>query len=117
MSEANASTSPAAAERLMVPRCLSCQKLFWYPRPTCPFCLGEAKLEAVSGKGTVYTYSVTRRAGPTPYCIAYVELEEGPRMLTHIADSDFEAVRIGSPVEVFFREAQNGARVPVFKLS
>jgi len=41
----------------------------------------------VSGKGTIYTFSVMQRADP-PYCIAYVELAE-VRMMTNIVDCDF----------------------------
>jgi len=117
MSSTNDAVKINPTERLMIPRCLSCHKLFWYPRPQCPFCLGDTKLEEASGIGSVYTFSITRRAGPTPYCIAYVELAEGPLMMTNIADCDLDAVRIGSPVHVYFREAPNGARVPYFTLS
>ena len=42
--------------------------------------------------GTIYTYTVVRRsmlpdfAASGPYVIAYVELEEGPRIMTNIVD-------------------------------
>lgn len=105
---------PQASDKLLVARCRECKQLFWYPRPLCPFCFGDAELEAVKGTGVVYTFSITRRGGPEPYCIAYVELDEGPRMLTRITDCDFETLRIGDRVKVGFRNEPNGARIPVF---
>ena len=50
-----------------------------------------------SGNGTIYTFSVMRRA-KEPYAIAYVTLAEGPTMMTNIVDCDFDALRIGQPV-------------------
>ena len=46
-----------------------------------------------SGKGTVYSYTIPRRGqGPcrdaAPFVVAYVELEEGPRILTNLVDVD-----------------------------
>ena len=50
-----------------------------------------------------------------PYCLAYVELDEGPRMLTNITDCDLDAVRIGQRVRVVFKPTQYGAPlVPMF---
>ena len=66
-----------------------------------------------SGKGVVYTYSIMRVAKPA-YAIAYVTLEEGVTMMTHIVDCEFEQVRIGMPVKVAFRPTQGGPPVPVF---
>jgi uncharacterized OB-fold protein len=72
--------------RFVVPTCGACGKAHWYPRAICPFCLSD-KIEwrAASGKGTIYTYSVMRRAKET-YAIGYVTLAEGPTMMTSIVD-------------------------------
>ena len=54
-----------------------------------------------SGRGTVHTFTVThqnrcpRSATQLPYVLAYVELEEGPRLLTNIVGCDPADVRIG----------------------
>ena len=50
----------------------------------------------------------------TPLVIAYVELEEGPRMLTNLVDCDPEGVAIGMPVEVRFDDTGEGSAVPRF---
>ena len=101
--------------RFTVPTCAACGKAHWYPRAICPFCASD-KIEwrAASGKGTIYTYSVMRRA-KEPYAIAYVTLAEGPTMMTNIVDCDFDALRVGQPVDVVFKDTENGPPVPMFK--
>jgi uncharacterized OB-fold protein len=101
---------------LLIPRCTACGEAHWYPRPLCPFCMGNPGWEVASGLGTVYTFSITRRAGPIPYCIAYVQLKEGPLVMTNIVDCDLERVRIGTPVKVVFHQAVDGTMVPMFTL-
>ena len=101
--------------KLLVKHCKSCGKAHWYPRTLCPFCMGETEWKPSSGRGKVYTYSITRRAGPNPFCIAYVTLDEGVSMMTHIVDTDLDSVKIGMPVQVkFVPTTGDGAPVPVF---
>lgn len=100
--------------RLCVRRCKSCDRLHWYPRPLCPFCLGETQWGTASGMGTIYSVSVTRKAGPIPYAIAYVTLDEGVTMLTNIVDCDLDTIRIGQRVKVCFKSAEDGAMIPMF---
>ncbi len=101
--------------RLLVKSCTSCGKKHWYPRALCPFCLGDTEWNDASGEGTVYSFSITRRAGPNPFCIAFVTLDEGVTMLSHIVDCDLDTVRIGQRVKVRFAPTENdGAPVPVF---
>lgn len=73
-----------------------------------------------SGKGTIYSFSVTRRGqGPwrdaIPYVLAYVELEEGPRVMTNIVDCDQSALEVGHRVEVVFHDTGQGNALPRFK--
>ncbi|MDB5452151.1 MAG: DNA-binding protein, partial [Caulobacteraceae bacterium] len=67
------------------------------------------------GQGVIYSYSVTRRGTPTPYCIAYVTLDEGPTMMTNIVDCDLDQVRIGQRVQVVFKPTgdASGSTPPV----
>ncbi len=99
---------------LRLRRCGTCQQAHWYPRPLCPFCLGDTAWEDASGGGTIYSVSVTRRAGPIPYAIAYVTLDEGVTMLSNIVDCDLDALHIGQRVKVCFKPAEGGASVPMF---
>ena len=105
----------AAAEgRLLIKYCTACGEPHHYPRAICPFC-GSDKTEWIeaSGRGTIYSYSVFRRA-PQPYAIAYVTLAEGPTMMTNIVDCDLDALRIGQAVRVAFKPTDGGPPVPMF---
>ena len=104
----------AAAGRLLLKRCAACTQPHHYPRVIGPFC-GSDRTEwtEATGRGTVYSYSVFRRA-PIPYAIAYVTLAEGVTMMTNIVDCDLDAIRIGQPVRVVFNPTEGGPPVPMF---
>ena len=47
---------------LLLPRCTSCASVVWYPRAHCPVCFStELKWEEMSGRGTVYSYSIVAK--------------------------------------------------------
>lgn len=106
----------AAAEgRLLVRRCRACGELHSYPRAICPHCQsGETEWVDSSGRGEVYAFSITRRAGPTPYAIAFVTLDEGVTMMTNIVDCDLDAIRIGQRVRVVFKPTEGDYMMPCF---
>ncbi len=101
--------------RFLIKRCTSCAKPHWYPRPLCPYCLGETEWIEASGRGTIYSVSVTRRAGPQAYAIAYVRLDEGVTMLTNIVDADFDTLKIGQAVAVTFKATEGDGVMPMFR--
>ena len=115
----NLETEPywAAAKdgKLMLKRCNACGEPHFYPRSLCPHC-GSSDVDWLesTGKGTIYSYSVMRRA-KIPYAIAYVTLDEGVTMLTNIVEADFDALGIGQAVQVAFRETEGGQALPVFR--
>jgi len=101
--------------RLLLPLCADCDRFHWYPRPFCPHCYSfNIKWHEASGKGTVHTSSLMRRA-KEPYIVAAVELEEGPIILSNIMSDDFSKAAIGARVTVGF-ECLNGTdrKMPVF---
>jgi len=103
-----------AQGRLMVKQCEACGEHFHYPRSHCPLCFSErTQWRRASGRGTIYSYSVMRRA-EVPYAIAYVTLEEGPTMMTNIVDCDFDRLRIGQAVQLTMRATQDGPPLPMF---
>jgi uncharacterized OB-fold protein len=113
----------AAAEgRLLLQRCGGCDAVVWYPRGFCPAC-GGRRLEwfEASGRGIVYSYSVIERGalgeyrGREPYVIAYVELEEGPRVLTNVVDCDPAGVRVGDAVSAVFHDTGEGSALVRFR--
>jgi uncharacterized OB-fold protein len=104
----------ATAGRLMFGSCTACGEAHYYPRLICPFCGSDrTELKAASGRGTVYSYTVMRRA-PVPYSIAFVTLAEGPTMMTNIVDCDLDAIRVGQPVKLVFKPTEGGAPLPMF---
>ena len=73
--------------------------------PLCAQCLTDTIEHFVaSGRGTVHTFTVTHQNllppfnEHLPYVLAYVELDEGPRVLTNIVGCDPDDVRIGQAV-------------------
>ncbi|HEX4111755.1 MAG TPA: Zn-ribbon domain-containing OB-fold protein [Stellaceae bacterium] len=107
----------AAKGQLLVKKCLACGELHYYPRSLCPFCHSDrTEWLAASGQGTIYSWSVMRRA-PEPYAIAYVTLAEGPRMLTNIVDCSFDDLKIGNAVTLVWKPSEGGPAVPMFTLA
>jgi uncharacterized protein len=104
--------------RLSVQRCTQCEHLQFYPRLICGECGGDPELIDVSGKGTVYTYTVVRRNGApafrdeVPYVLAMIELAEGPMMMGNITQCQPDEVSIGMPVVVDFVPASDDVGIP-----
>jgi len=95
-------------------RCASCAYYIHPPSPVCPNCLGrDQKPEAVSGRGTVVTFTVNHQVWnplvATPYVIALVEIDEQPglRLLTNIVECAPEDVKIGLRVRATFLEKED----------
>lgn len=96
-----------------------CAALQYYPRGPCVAC-GATDLgwEPASGRGTVYTHTVTYRSEQpgfkerVPYVPAWVELEEGVQVLTNIVGWDPARVRIGLPVRVTFEDVTPEISIP-----
>ena len=103
-----------AAGRWVVPHCEACDEWFWYPRRRCPLCGSwSVSYPEASGRGTIYSFTIIRRgAGPfrdvAPYALAYVELEEGPRLMTNVVAGDVTALRVGQAVRVVLDPAGDG---------
>jgi uncharacterized OB-fold protein len=106
---------------LVLQRCLTCGAVQHRPRALCAGCLSDRVQSFVaSGRGTVHTYTVTfQNQAPgfreaLPYVLAYVDLEEGPRLLTNVVGCEPASVRIGMPVAVEFADMDEVA-VPRFR--
>lgn len=108
-----------ATGKLHIAHCPSCRKYLHPPRPQCRDCGATPEFLAVSGLGTVFTFTVAHQqfhpAVPTPFVIALVELDEQAdlRLVTNIVDCDPDAVTTGMRVKVGF-ERQDEVFVPVF---
>ena len=107
---------------IVLQRCAACDTVQHRPRALCATCLSEHIEHFVaSGRGQVYTFTVTQQNNARgfreacPYVLAYVELEEGPRLLTNVVDCDPGSVRIGMPVVADFTPPDNDLAVPRFR--
>jgi len=90
--------------------CTRCGQCFFPPRSFCPDCrrAGNIVDYRFSGKGTVVTHTVIRTASEqfdqmTPYVLAIVKLDEGPRITAQLVCAPDE-VRIGMRVRPVFRK-------------
>jgi uncharacterized OB-fold protein len=94
--------------RLELPVCDACGHHIWYPRAWCPVCQdGAVTWTPLSGRGTVYARTILHKAmgawgAAAPFVIAYVELDEGPRVLTNVLTDEVGSVAVGTPVEAVF---------------
>lgn len=97
----------AAAGRLLVQRCGRCGQHQHYPAAMCRLCWSEdlSWIEA-KGTGTVWTFTVVGMPGhpawrdETPYVLALVELDEGPRLMTNVVDCPADSVHVGQRVQL-----------------
>lgn len=108
-----------AEGRLLIAHCSPCRRYFHPPRAACPTCGADPEFVAVSGRGTVFTFTVCHQqfnpSVPTPFVVALIELKEQPglRLPANVVDCDPDAVHSGMPVEVRF-ERHDNTWVPVF---
>jgi len=111
----------AAAEgKLLLKRCDACSKVYYFPRAVCPHCWSRKTSWIGSpGVGRIHSYTVVHLSpGPgfsVPYVLAYVDLDEGVRMLTNIVNCPTDGVEIGMPVKVTFEKLQEKVGVPLFE--
>ena len=97
--------------RFMLQRSRSTGVHTFYPRVAIPG-TGEQDLEWVAASGLATVYAITvNRARDGSYNLALVDLDEGPRMMTHI--DGVETVPIGTRVRACIVE-QDGAPLVVF---
>lgn len=108
-----------AGGELLVPYCETCARWVLPPEGSCPHCDSALVSRAVSGEGTVFTYTVNHHefnpAVPPPYVIAIIELTEQDdlRLAANVVDCEPDSVTVGMPVVVHF-ERQETADGPVF---
>ena len=97
-------------DELLLTRCEDCQRHHYHPSIVCRSC-GSSNLASVtaSGRGTVH--AATFNADAPDRNVALVELSEGPRVLTTLAEPDLP---IETPVEVYFDDGEQGRR-PCFR--
>jgi uncharacterized OB-fold protein len=106
----------AQDNRFILKFCNSCKEPHYYPRTICPHCgSNDTTWVESQGLGEIYSYTVMRRGVEVPFAMAYVRLNEGISVLTHLTNCDFDAIRIGQKVKVIFEETQDGVKTHLFE--
>jgi uncharacterized OB-fold protein len=112
-------TSGADGE-LRVLRCDACAYVIHPPVRYCPVCRSrQASPSGVSGRGTLYSFTVNHQPWDgvgDVYVIGLVELDEQAdvRLVSNIVGIDPGDVRIGMPLEVVF-EDHDPVFLPLFR--
>ncbi|HET9729655.1 MAG TPA: OB-fold domain-containing protein [Acidimicrobiia bacterium] len=94
-----------ARGELRLQRCSGCGTWRHPPRFRCAVCVSdEFTWERVSGRGKVFTWTVTHRAvDPAfepPYAVVIVELAEGPRVVGNLRGIPLDGLALDLPVSV-----------------
>ncbi len=110
--------------RLTGMKCAGCQGVNFPPKAVCSHCLCGTEFEDVplSGRGLVYSYTVIAGGGAPPefsgearcrgsYTVVLVELEEGPRIVSQLANPPENGIWIGMPVRAVFRKIYEEEKV------
>ena len=105
--------------RLLGSRCKICKTTYYPPRIVCPKCK-EARykggpvmeFEEFSGKGYVRSFTTIRVAPPdfreqTPYVMAIIKMDEGPRISGQIIDCKPGDVKVSMKVESVLRKIRS----------
>lgn len=83
-------------------RCQSCAHPLALPGPWCPVCRGELVETTFPHEGEVWSSTAFRipfQGRTPPIVLAYVDVDGGPRVLAHVADS-VERLRTGQRVAI-----------------
>ncbi len=113
----------AAAQQgeLRMQRCGDCGHFRFPPSAICARCLSDRhEWVKLSGRGVVFSWIVVHQSQhpafntDTPYNVAIVELDEGPRLHTRIVGCANDAIRIDMPVEVVFERVNDDVSLVYF---
>lgn len=105
---------------LWLQTCKSCSIAMFMPRILCPHCASrDLEWGPATGGGTIYSRAVTHRRpkpgqeSPANQAIVLIDLDEGPRMMSHLPNTAAEDIHIGMRVRARI-EGQEGERAVVF---
>ncbi len=110
----------AAADRLVIQRCVDCGALRHPPAPMCGDC-GSLRWDAreATGRGRVVSWITSlhpNRPDDEPRIVILVQLEEGTRLVSDLVDGPHRGPYDDLPVLVEFRDV-DGVRTPLFRVA
>ena len=97
--------------RLVGSQCDCCGKEYFPQRKICPTCRRKGKLveKKMPEQGKILSYTLVHSAPAgfeleSPYHLALIELSNGIRVLSQLADTPADKVTIGANVKMVFRK-------------
>jgi uncharacterized OB-fold protein len=112
----------AKQHELRLQRCSDCGAWRFPPSERCADCLSKAvEWTAASGRGRIWSWiSMHQRYYPAfeaelPYVVAYVQLEEGPKLMSNLIGVSEDEIACDLPVEVVFDDVTPEYTLPKFR--
>jgi uncharacterized OB-fold protein len=100
-------------------KCKGCGYIAFPPRLVCPEC-GSRDFDkyVLQNTGKIVSFTVIE-VGPSefsdqvPYVVAIIELDDGARITTQIADCDPAKLKIGDKIKIEFRKIQSDGKAGI----
>jgi uncharacterized protein len=111
---------------LALQRCQTCKHFQHPPYATCVNCMSvDLKFEPVSGKGSIYAYTIMYHTGDkrfvaaVPYASIIVELDDAPGalMAANLLEAPYTEAKVGRRVELVFQKLNDDFTLPQFRLA
>ena len=109
-------------KKLVLQRCKVTKKFQHFPRPVSIFTGRRRDIEwaEVSGKGNVYSYTVTERGTPAfrgmePYAVVSVTLDVGVNFIADIVNCTMEELKVGMAVKPYWHPLDDGTHLLMFQ--
>jgi uncharacterized OB-fold protein len=109
-------------KKLVLQRCKVTKKFQHFPRPVSIFTGRRRDIEwaEVSGKGKVYSYTVTERGTPAfrgmePYALVSVTLDVGVNFIADIVNCTMEELKVGMAVKPYWHPLDDGTHLLMFQ--
>jgi len=111
-------------QKLMLPKCGDCSRVFFYPRIICPHCQSRnVGWIQGSGRGKLHSFEIAYQTisrafkVKPPYVLAMVELDEGVRLLSNLIDiePDPKKIKCDMPVEIVYQKLTDEVTLPLFR--
>jgi len=102
--------------------CKATGKYQHFPRPVSIFTGRQRDLEwrEVSGKGVVYSYTITERGTPAfrgaePYAVVSVTLDVGVNFIANIVNCSADELKVGMKVKPYWHSLGDGTHLMMFQ--
>lgn len=108
--------------RLVLQKCGSCGRAFFYARPLCPYCWSDALTWLPSaGDGELVSFSLIHRPNHSsffeevPIVLAEIHLVEGVTLLARVVDVAPDSLHVGMPVCLISTSEAKRFPLPTFR--